>query len=37
MSNKVGKYAPQIANLKCLLDLNLKKCLFELNRHTKYR
>lgn len=36
ISNKVGKYAPQIADLKCLLDLNLKKCLFELNRLTEY-
>ena len=26
-SDKVGKYAAQIADLKCILDLNLKKCL----------
>ena len=36
ISNKVGKYAPQIADLKCLIDLNLKKCFFELNRLTEY-
>ena len=36
ISDKVGKYATQIADLKCLLDLNLKKCFFELNRLTEY-
>lgn len=36
ISDKVGKYAAQIADLRCLLDLNLKKCFFELNRLTKY-
>ena len=36
ISDKVGKYASQIADLKCLLDLNLKKCFFELNRLTEY-
>lgn len=36
ISNKVGKYAPQIADLKSLLDSHLKKCLFELNRLTEY-
>lgn len=36
ISDKVGKYATQIADLKYLLDLNLKKCFFELNRLTEY-
>ena len=36
ISDKVGKYASQIADLKCLLDLNLKKCLSELTRLTEY-
>ncbi len=36
ISDKIGKYAVQIADLKCLLDLNLKKCFFELNRLTEY-
>lgn len=36
VSDKVGNYAPQIADLKCLLDLNLKKCFFELNKLTRY-
>ena len=36
ISDKVGKYVTQIADLKYLLDLNLKKCFFELNRLTEY-
>ena len=32
ISDKIGKYAVQIADLKSLLDLNLKKCFYELNR-----
>ena len=36
ISDKVGKYAMQIVDLKYLLDLNLKKCFFELNRLTEY-
>ena len=36
ISDKVGKYAAEIADLKELLDLNLKKCFFELNRLNRY-
>ena len=36
ISDKVGKYAAQIADLKALLDLNLKKCFYELNQIDRY-
>lgn len=36
LSDKVGKYATQIADLKNLLNSHLKNCLFELNRLTEY-
>jgi hypothetical protein len=36
ISDKVGKYAAEIADLKSLLDLNLKKCFYELNRLSRY-
>ena len=36
ISDKIGKYAVQIADLKSLLDLNLKKCFYELNRLNHY-
>lgn len=34
--DKVSKYVAEIADLKCLLDLNLKKCFYELNRINRY-
>ncbi len=36
ISDKVGKYAAQIADLKAILDLNLKKSFYELNKLTRY-
>lgn len=36
LSDKVGKYAAEIADLNSLLDLNLKKCFNELNRLSRY-
>ena len=36
ISDKIGNYAEQIADLKALLDLNLKKCFYELNRINSY-
>ena len=36
ISDKIGNYAAQIADLKGLLDLNLKKCFYELNRLDRY-
>ncbi|WP_039652106.1 hypothetical protein [Clostridium tyrobutyricum] len=36
ISDKVGRYAAEIADLKGLLDLNLKKCFYELNRLNRY-
>ena len=36
VSDKVGQYASQIADLKALLDLNIKKSFYELNRLTRY-
>lgn len=36
ISDKTGNYAAQIADLKALLDLNIKKCFCELNRLNRY-
>lgn len=36
IGDKVGKYAAEISDLKELLDLNLKKCFYELNRLNRY-
>ena len=36
ISDKIGNYAAQIADLKGLLDLNLKKCFYELNRLERF-
>ena len=36
MADKIAKYAIEIADLKALLDLNLKKCFYELNRLNRY-
>ena len=36
ISDKIGNYAAQIADLKALLDLNLKKRFYELNRINSY-
>lgn len=36
INDKIGHYAAQIADLKSLLDLNLKKCFYELNRLDRY-
>lgn len=36
ISDKIGKYAAEIADLKGLLDLSLKRCFYELNRLNRY-
>lgn len=36
INDKIGKYAAQIADLKGLLGLNLKKCFYELNRINRF-
>jgi hypothetical protein len=36
ISDKLGKYVAEIADLKSLLDINLKKCFYELNRLNCY-
>lgn len=36
ISDKVATYTAEISDLKSLLDLNLKKCFFELNRLNRY-
>lgn len=36
INDKIGKYTAQIADLKGLLDLNLKKCFYELNRTNRF-
>lgn len=36
IADKAGKYASEIADLKELLELNLKKCFYELNRINRY-
>lgn len=35
-TDKLGKYVSEIADLKSLLNLNLKKCFYELNRLNRY-
>jgi len=36
IADKIGVYAAEIADLKSLLDINLKKCFYELNRLNRY-
>ncbi|GHU91447.1 hypothetical protein FACS1894202_12880 [Clostridia bacterium] len=36
MLDKLGGYAAEIADLRGLVDLNLKKCFYELNRLNRY-
>ena len=36
INDKIAKYVAEIADLNCLLDLNLKKCFYELNRINRY-
>ena len=36
VADKIGKYAAEIADMRGLLDLNLKKCFYELNRLNRY-
>lgn len=36
ISDKLGQYAAQIADLRAILDLNIKKCFYELNKLTRY-
>lgn len=36
VSDKIANYATEIADLKSLLDLKLKKCFYELNRLDRF-
>ena len=36
VADKIGQYTAEIADLKSLLDLNIKKCFYELNRLNRY-
>jgi hypothetical protein len=36
ISDKIAKYAVEIADLKGILDLSLKRCFYELNRLNRY-
>ena len=36
VSDKIANYATEIADLKSLLDLNLKKCFYDLNRINRF-
>ena len=36
INDKIGNYAEQIADLKNLLALNLRKCVYEFNRLDKF-
>ncbi len=36
VSDKIANYATEIADLKSLLDLNLQKCFYELNRLDRF-
>ena len=34
--DKLGNYAAEIADLKALIELNIQKCWYELNRINRY-
>lgn len=36
VSDKIGNFAAELADLQGLLELNMKKCFFELNRLTRF-
>jgi hypothetical protein len=36
VSDRVGKYTSELSDLRNLLDLNIKKCFFELNKLDRY-
>ena len=36
ISDKIGEYAAQIADLRALLDSSLKKAIYELNKLNRY-
>jgi hypothetical protein len=36
ISDRLGEYVAEIADLRSLLELNLKKCFYELNRLNRY-
>lgn len=36
VSDKIGSYATEITDLRALIDLNLKKCFYELNRLDRF-
>ena len=36
VSDKLAKYTAEIADLRGLIDINLKKCFYELKRLTRY-
>ena len=36
ITDKIAKYVAEIADLKCLLDLILNKCFYEINRINRY-
>lgn len=35
-TDKVGKYAAEIADLRGIIDANIKRCFYELNRLNRY-
>ena len=35
-ADKIGDYASEIADLKCLIELNMQKCWYEVKRLNKY-
>ena len=36
VTNRLAKYAAEIADLRGLIDLNIKKCFYELNRLNRF-
>ena len=36
VTDKVGKYAAEIADLRGIIDANIKRCFYELNRLNRY-
>ena len=36
VTDRLGKYVAEIVDLKALIDLNIRKCFYELNRLNRY-
>ena len=36
VADKVGEYAAEMADLKCIIELNMQRCWYELNKLNRY-